>query len=138
VTAADSIGGYRMELPEPGAYRLVAERLGYEPFETPLLDAASPDGVYQVDLLMRRAPIPIPGLEVSTERVERQIQLLVGMHPRSLRDPPIMRETIVGHIDRAHDLVGLMRWEAGAGVTVMEGNPMDGPCCRLARPPAPS
>lgn len=131
VTAADSTGGYRMELPEPGVYRLVAERLGYEPFETPLLDAASPEGVYQVDLLMRRAPLPIPGLEVSTERVERQIRLLTGVSPRSLRNRPLFREVIVDHLDKAHDLVALMRWEAPAGVTVEAGNPLDGPCFRV-------
>ena len=128
VTAADSSGGYRLVLPEPGVYRLVAERLGYEPFETPLLDAADTGAVYPVDLLMRRAPIPIPGLEVSTERTERQIHLLIGMNPRSLRNEPMYRETIQSHVDRAHDLVALMRWEAGAGITVVAGDPMDGPC----------
>lgn len=128
VTAADSSGGYRLELPEPGVYRLVAERLGYEAFETPLLDVADGDGVYPVDLLMRRAPIPIAGLEVSTERAERQIQLLIGMSPRSLRHRPIFRETIDSHVDRAHDLIALMRWEGRAGLTVIEGDPSDGPC----------
>lgn len=130
VTAADSSGFYRLAAPEPGVYRLVAERLGYHDFETPLLDAADPDGVYPIDLLMRRAPVPIRGLEVSTEQADREIRLMIGMHPRSLRFEPIRQGEIRSHVERAHDLSGLLRWRNTAGLVVIE-RPPDGPCYQV-------
>lgn len=63
VSAADSSGFFRIVAPGPGVYRLQAERLGYDGFETPLLETQNPEGVYPIDLLMHRAPIPILGLE---------------------------------------------------------------------------
>lgn len=124
--AADSSGAYRIAAPAPGAYRLVAERLGYEDFETPLLEAGSVDAVYQLDLLMRRAPIPIPGIEVSAADAERQIRRILGVSPRALRVRPIHRAAILSHVERAHDLTDLIRWCNLAGVVVR--NTTEGPC----------
>jgi len=74
VSVADSLGRYRIEAPGPGVYRLQAERLGYVGMETPLLEAGHAAGIYPLDLLVRRAPLPIEGLEVRAipELVERR------------------------------------------------------------------
>jgi len=126
VSVADSTGFYRIEAPEPGVYRLRAERLGYDEFETPLLDLREPVGIYPVDLLVTRSPIAIPGFEITTERSDRQVQLMIGLHPRSLRVQPIQYETIQDHVVRAHDLTAMMRWQNTAGIIVHETR--DGPC----------
>jgi carboxypeptidase family protein len=126
VTAADSSGFYRIVAPEPGVYRLQAERLGYDAFESPLLETLNPDGVYPLDLLMRRSPIPIPGFEVTTVRADEQIRLTFGMRASSLRTEPIRSEEIQGHVERAHNLTGLMRWGESGNLVVSETT--EGPC----------
>ena len=118
---ADSAGGYRLVAPEPGTYRLVAERLDFASTPTPLLAVENPDGVYPVDLVGRRVPVPIAGVEVTVQRqreVERAVHLLVGVNPRSLRTPPIPRRVIEDHLAKGHTLVDLVRW-SNAPITVM-------------------
>ena len=118
VSLADSVGRYRIEAPRPGEYRLVAERIGYDAFETPLLEASAADGRYAIDLLMRRSPVPIRGIEVSVEQAERQIRLMVGMSPRSLRVAPLHREQILDYAERGYDLEDVMRWQSVPGLVV--------------------
>jgi hypothetical protein len=129
ITAADSSGGYRLSAPEPGVYRVVAERLGYEPFETPLLEMRDPEGSYPLDLLMRRAPIPIRGLEVSTDRMERAIRLVIGVSLASLRVDPLSRSEIVEHVERAHAVTDVVRWGNLPGIVVREST--EGPCFQV-------
>lgn len=110
---ADSLGAYRLAAPGPGAYRLLAERIGYAASETPLLEVTNPDGVYPVDLTARRVPLPIAGVEVTVARqqeLERAVQLVTGTNPRSLRTPPIPRRVIEDHLARGHALPDLVRW----------------------------
>lgn len=126
ITVADSSGAYRISAPEPGVYRLVAERLGYDPFETPLLEAGDPDGSYPLDLLMRRAPIPIRGIEVSAEQAEREIRLVIGMSPRSLRAAPIHADELRAYVEKGYDLTAMMRWGSFAGMVVRRTT--EGPC----------
>ena len=59
ISIADSAGVYRVEAPGPETYRLQAERVGYEPTETPLLRAVNPDGVFNVDLVMTATPVEV-------------------------------------------------------------------------------
>jgi len=134
VSIADSVGFYRLEAPEPGVYRLEAARLGFDNFETPLLDAASADGVYRIDLLMRAEPVELPGFTVQTnrvsdERVDKQITLILGASIRSLRYRPIRLEEIQDHVAKGHDLEDLMRWTNTAGMIVRRTT--DGPCFSL-------
>lgn len=113
VALADSLGRYRLEAPEPGTYRLVAERIGYALSDTPLLEVANPEGVYPVDLSARRVALPIAGIEVTVQRqreLERAINLVVGTNPRSLRTPPIPRRVIEDHLAKSHDLSDIVRW----------------------------
>ena len=131
VTIADSVGRYSLTVPAVGVYRLEAERIGYEPFETPLLDAGSEDRTYALDLLMRRLPVPIPGLEITSERVDQQLRLMIGLSPRSLRWEPIGVRAIQSHVDRSHDLTDLIRWESLPGLEVFET--IEGPCYSARR-----
>lgn len=113
VALADEEGRYRLEAPEPGAYRLHAERIGYAFEATPLLEVGNPEGVYPVDLAGRRVPVPISGIEVTVQRqreLERAINLAVGASPRSFRTPPIPRRVIEDHLDQGHTLPDLVRW----------------------------
>jgi len=128
LSIADTLGRYRLAAPEPGTYRIVAERLGYEPYRTPLLRADSPDGVYAIELLMARAPLPVLGITVTTERREqifRSVQLIVGVDPRSLRTAPIGRAQIHDHLQRGHNLTDLVRW---SGTPIVVRQTTGGPC----------
>lgn len=126
---ADGDGAYVLEAPEPGEYRLVAERLGYEPFSSPLLQAGEASGVYTIDLAMRKAPLPIRGLTVSADRMEaiqREVRLDIGMSPRSLRVAPVFRSTIEEHLAKGHKLEDLVRWSNLPGIIVRQTT--RGPC----------
>ncbi len=131
VSIADDAGGYRLQAPQPGVYRLRAERIGFETFETPLLEAGNADGTYTVDLIVRTDPLQLPGFTVETNRLsdeaaDRAVRLIIGLSPESLRIRPVGYETIQGHVDRAHTLADLIRWEAKAGLVVTSNH--DGPC----------
>lgn len=131
VSAADSVGAFRIAAPAPGTFRLEVERIGYETLMTPLLDAPNPEGVYPVELLLERSPVPIAGLEVTAEMVDGRLQSMTGRDPRSLRWQPFYREALVSHVERAHDLTDLMRWSNLAGIEVFEYR--DGPCYLMRR-----
>lgn len=126
---ADGGGEYVLEAPGPGEYRLVAEGLGYEPFSSPLLQVSDPAGVYTVDLVMRKAPLPIRGLTVSADRmeaIEREVRMDIGVSPRSLRVAPVFRSIIEGHLAKGHQLEDLIRWSNVPGVIVKQTT--EGPC----------
>lgn len=126
---ADSAGAYRLEAPGPGDYHVEAERLGYETTRSPLLGVADPDGVYPVDITMRKAPLGLEGLTVTADRLEkiqRGVQHEIGMSPRSLRVTPIQRTEIEDHLAKGHDVTDLVRWENLPSVIVKQTR--EGPC----------
>lgn len=131
LTTADSAGRYRLEADEPGVFRLRAERIGYEPMETPLLEMGRPDGMYPLDLLVRRAPIPIAGLEVTDRELDRRMRLVLGRSPQALRWGMVGGQELGRHVERAHDLTDLMRWGNYAGIEVFETD--EGPCYLVRR-----
>lgn len=131
LSAADSVGGFSLTAPAPGTYRLEVERIGFEPFETPLLEVPNPDGVYPIELLLERSPVPIRGLEVTAEMVDGRLQAMTGRDPRSLRWEPFYREALIDHVERAHDLTDMMRWSNLPGIEVFEYR--DGPCYLMRR-----
>ncbi|MGD8279370.1 MAG: carboxypeptidase-like regulatory domain-containing protein, partial [Gemmatimonadota bacterium] len=107
ISIADSAGFYRLRAPAPGVYRLEAERVGYRPVESPLLEAGSADGVYPIDLEMVSAPVELRGLTVeadrlSEERADRSVQMITGLSPKSLRFRPVTYEMLQDHLARAH------------------------------------
>ncbi len=134
LSIADSAGFYRVSAGAPGVYRLEAARLGFHRVESPLLEAGSEDGVYPIDLLMTAAPVELPGFTVLTNRVpdevaDRQIQLMTGLSPRSLRVEPIRYERLLDHAERGHDLEAMMRWTNEAGIVTRSTT--DGPCFQV-------
>ena len=131
VSIADSTGAYSVQAPAPGIYRLRAERIGYAPVETPLLEAGMADGTYPVDLLLQTDPYDLPGFTVMSERVseeeaDREIRLMIGLSPRSLRFPPIGFDAIQDHVDRDHRLAEMLQWQNLAGLVVRHD--LEGPC----------
>jgi hypothetical protein len=131
ITIADSAGFYRLEAEDPGVFRLVAERIGYRPFESPLLQALDPEGVYPIDLDMAPAPVELRGFTVRTDRLpeeeaDRTVRQIIGLSPKSLRFRSVDFAMIQDHLERAHTLVDVMRWEFGPAILVYETP--DGPC----------
>lgn len=129
LTVADELGHYRIEVPGPGRYHLAAERIGFDPVTSHLLEVTNPGGTYPIDIGMRSVPLPISGFVVTAERfaeLERGIALQIGISPKSLRVPPLMRPDIEAHIDKAHNLTDLVRWSGLPSITVQETK--DGPC----------
>lgn len=136
LTIADSAGLYRLEADEPGTFRLVAERIGYRPFETPLLAAGIAEGLYPIDIEMAPAPVELRGFTVMTDRLpeavaDRAVQQITGMHPNSLRFRPVGYQALQDHAVRAHTLVDVVRWEHSPVLTVYETR--DGPCFEYRR-----
>jgi len=131
ITAADSVGFFRVVAPEPGIYRLEAARLGYEGMVTPPLEARNPERAYPVDLVLRRAPIPIRGLDISitNQEADRQVRRMIGMNPSSLRKEPIRYQEIQANLEQGQDLSGLLRWSNTASLLVFRT--IDGPCYTL-------
>ncbi len=131
VAATDSSGLYRVSAPAPGIYRLVAERIGYESIRTPRLEMRDSTRTFTVDLLLRRAPVPLPGLivQVPPAEAERRIQRILGLRPASLRIRPIHRAEILASLEKGHDLAALLRWQNLAGLAVFRTR--DGPCFTL-------
>jgi hypothetical protein len=120
-TLSDDEGFYRLEAPEPGEYLLGAERIGYSPFRSHLLAMEGRTRTYRIDLEMLRAPVPIEGFTVTAERreeIERQLRLLIGVNPRSLRNPPILRDEIISHWERGRSFPEMLRWSNVGGLTV--------------------
>ena len=131
LTAADAMGAYHLAAPEPGIYRIEAERIGYDLFATPLMEIVEPKGVYPIDLLMRRSPVPIRGLEVTADDVDRTVRQMLGVSIRSLRADPVRAPEIRSHAERSHDLADMIRWQNLAGIEVFDD--LEGPCFFLRR-----
>jgi len=131
LTAADAMGAYRLVAPEPGIYRIEAERIGYDLFATPLIETIEPQGVYPIDLLMRRSPVPIRGLEVTADDVDRTVRQMIGVSIRSLRADPVRVSEIRSHAERSHDLADMIRWQNLPGIEVFDD--LEGPCFYMRR-----
>jgi hypothetical protein len=133
IAAADSTGAFRIEAPAPGVYRLEAARLGYEIMQTPMLEALDPAGVYPLDLLLRKSPLPIRGLSirVDNEVADRQVRLMIGASIASLRKAPIRYDVIQSHLERGHALSDVLRWENVPSMNVFRT--IDGPCFTIRR-----
>ncbi|MDX1647289.1 MAG: carboxypeptidase-like regulatory domain-containing protein [Longimicrobiales bacterium] len=134
VSIADSAGAYRVEAPEPGTYRLRAERIGFETVETPLLEAGTADAVYPLDLIVRADPLHLPGFTVMTNRLsdeqaDREVQLMIGISPASLRFDPMSYEEIQHHVVMGRGLYDAVRASNYAGL-ITRWN-ADGPCFSL-------
>jgi hypothetical protein len=129
LVVADELGYYRIQVPGPGRYHLAAERIGFDPVTSHLLEVTDPEGTYSIDIGMRSVPLPLSGFVVTAERfaeIERGIAHEIGALPKSLRVPPLMRPDIEAHLDKAHNLTDVVRWSDVPSITVQETK--DGPC----------
>jgi hypothetical protein len=128
ITIADDRGRFRLEAPAPGSYRLQAERVGYRPAETPLLRATDPAGTFDVDLVMSVSPVEVEGVlvRVAEDQADRAVRRIIGVSPASLRFKPVRRASLESHVERAHTLGEVIRWEYAPALLVRETP--DGPC----------
>lgn len=130
----DSLGFYQIRAPEPGRYKLTADRIGFQAVESPVFEVQAPDGVYGVDLTMHAAPVEISGLTITTDRVsdaraDRQVQLRIGVSPSSLRYDPIGFDEIQRHVWSDRSIAEAVRLTALPGLIVTQT--IDGPCFSL-------
>lgn len=82
---ADSVGRYRLEVPDSAAYYLFAQRLGYFEVESPLVIISSRRD-YDLDLELRPEPLALDPLEV-TVRNEAFVgwwRLEYGVNPATI------------------------------------------------------
>ena len=110
--AADVEGYYNIEVPGPGEYYLIVERLGYFENETPLLAVGS-EANYGVDLEMRPEPFRLDPLQitVTNEKLENFLTLEFGQHPATI---PGYRNIQGLRLEqakaKARDNTDLLRW----------------------------
>ena len=131
VAVADAAGRYRLEVPGTGEYYVVAERIGYNPFESHLLRMENDEATYPVDILMSRAPIAIEGFTITAERLAELNQILhreVGLSPSSLRFKPMLRPQIERHLVRGNSIVDLVRYSNVPSLFVIDT--AEGTCFR--------
>lgn len=135
---SDSVGRYVLRVPGGGDYHLVAEGFGIDVFRSHLLAITERPEPYELDILVRRVPIPIAGIEVTVERrmeLERSLRHFIGLSPASLRVKPIHRADIVRQVVRGNGLPDLLRWSSVPGLVV--AYTADGPCFRIRGQCAP-
>lgn len=125
-TAADSAGAYRLPVPGPGSYVLRAEALGYERYESDSFSVEATDGVLPMDLPLRAVPLPIRGVEVSADQVNRRLRDFLGMSPGLLRVRPIASSTIERHAQRGETMSEMIRWLQIPNLQVISTR--QGPC----------
>lgn len=125
-TAADSVGRYRLTAPGPGRYRIEAEQLGYEAYRSGPVDVQDASEVRRVDVTLQPSPIPIGGMEVSTDVVNRRLRQVLGISPGQLRIRPIRSGTIRDHAERGDDLSEMMIWQRIPNLQVLRTR--EGPC----------
>ena len=126
---ADAAGLYSVNVPGPGIYHVEGERLGYEIFQTPVIEVLGPERLYTVDLLMNRAPVLIESLVVSTERTDEQIRSLIDTSPDALRYGGVQFEEILDQIGRGGGVNNALRWSESEGLVALSTT--EGPCFSL-------
>ena len=121
LTEADGL--YRVEVPEPGAYSLEAEALGWAPYRSAEFEMTGLSGVFRVDLILEPEPFELEGLEVTVERLQRvarELQLITGRDVTALRNAPIGIEQFRDAWELGWDLTDILRRGGAAGVFVRE------------------
>ena len=126
---ADAAGLYSLNAPGPGGYHVEGERLGYEVFQTSTVEVLSSEGLFHLDLLMKRSPVLIESLVVSTERTDEEIRSLIDASPDSLRYGRVQFEEILNQIGRRGDISNALRWSRSEGLVAL--NTTAGPCFSL-------
>ncbi len=127
-TVGDAQGRFQLPDADPGTYRLHVEALGYEAFRSDPVRVAAGEPV-EVTLRLTAAPIPIRGVEVSNDVVNRRIRDFVGMSPGLLRLRPIRANTISDQAAMGRSLSDVIERAAFPNLEVLRTR--DGPCYRF-------
>lgn len=123
---SDSTGRYTVEAPDPGEYLLLADLLGYELLESPLLRFDA-DRTVTVDFELPVDALELEGLRVAAERNEelRRRVRLWGVRPGDLGARWVDREQIE-RWQTAEDFGVALRAQGIPGVQVIRGVEIDG------------
>jgi hypothetical protein len=118
---ADSLGTFRLRLPDPGEFFIDAQHLAYDYFRSPLLSAGDPGGAFAFDLELRPVPIELEGITVTAtaSSVNRWTTSRLGRDVASLRHPPIVGPPIERARLRNDTVSQLLRNNPPAGLVVM-------------------
>ena len=106
--AADSTGRYQLPLPGPGRYRVRVEHLGYQTQDSAPFDAQNESDTVSVDVRLEPRPVPLRGLAVTADQVDRRLRQFLGMSPAQLRIRPILARTINDHVSRGNGIPQMM------------------------------
>ena len=124
--AADSTGLYLIAVPEPGVWRLRAEAMAYEPAQSSPFEVRAGSDTVALDLRVLPRPIPLPGVEVSTDQMNRRLRQFLGMSPGQLRIRPIRTSVLEAHASRGGGLTDVMRESNIPNLQILRTR--DGPC----------
>jgi len=116
---SDSTGRYRISPPEPGAYHVEADLLGYQSLHSPLL-ALDEDKTYTADFELPVDPIELEGMQVEVEAIEaiRRELRSYGVRVNELGE----RFVDAGDIARragAMDFARILQWQMIPGMQVI-------------------
>jgi len=128
---ADSLGRFRLRVPEPGEFFIDAQHISYDYFRSPLLATSDTDRDFSFDLELKPAPIQLEGITVTAVQagVDRWLRGRIGMRAVTLSHAPIMGVSIQTARLRNHTVVDLLRNNPVPGMTIMA--PANGPCFQL-------
>lgn len=127
-TAADADGRFELPAVSDGVYRIDAEALGYRSYTSEPLRLGDA-GPLEVRIPLAAAPVPIEGVEVTSEVVNRRIRDAVGMSPGLLRLRPIRSSVVLRHAEMGHTLADVVQYAAYPNMEVLRTR--DGPCFRF-------
>ena len=125
-TATDQLGRYRIALPGLGIYRVRVEQLGYESQDSETVEVQSVADTLTVDFRMRPAPIPIQGVQVDADRVNRRLREFLGMSAGQLRIKPIRQPTIQDFVVRGSNVSEMIASQPIPNLQVLRTR--EGPC----------
>lgn len=128
-TAADSAGFFRLTLPAPGTYRLEADQVGFRGYRSSEMVFTSATETRSWVVEMQPSPIPITGLEVTADQVDRRLRALLGTDPSLLRVRPVRAATIQRFAARGYDLSELLVELQVPSLQVLRTR--DGPCYQI-------
>ncbi len=121
LTIADDEGRYAVRAPAPGRYVVVPSRIGFEDYQRKEVDLDDADGVYDLPLMVAPSALSIEGLDVTVERrreINRQLRLMLGTSPSTLRSMPLYRDRIMNAAERTQRTSDLIRSSNVSGMIV--------------------
>jgi len=132
-TVTDEHGAYLLVAPRAGAYRVVAEHLGYQRLESPLVSIADSQTV-TIDFELPSDPFEIEGVEVEvrrSEELDRRIRQY-GVRFDQIGRRFVPRSEIEAR-PNALNIGQVLQWQNMAGITVEWSNAPPRLCVRAVR-----